>query len=190
MKKTATTQKHISIGLDLSLTGTGLVVLSDGKPIHAIKISSKPDGKTPKDELNRLRSIVSSIDKAVDVAVPIGSKKVTAVVAIEGLAFMARNTTALVQLAGLNYMVRNWAFDRGFPFIIVAPTSLKKFITGKGNADKSLVMLEIYKQYEYTSLDDNVADAFGLAVIAHAHYTSPKLPQYQQEVINLLKTQI
>jgi len=66
---------------------------------------------------------------------------------IEGMAFMAKNTTSLVQLAALNYMVREWIVYDENKFIIVAPSSLKKFITGKGNAHKDLMMMTVYKKY-------------------------------------------
>lgn len=38
-------------------------------------------------------------------------------------------------------------------------SSLKKFATGKGNADKSM-MIEAAKNYGYSTSDDNEADAF------------------------------
>lgn len=166
------------IGLDLSLTGTGVCVLSnDGHDLTTIK--SKPTGKSHKEELERIRGIVDEVAEAID--------GVADLVAIEGLAFMARNTSALVQLSGLNYLIRNRLYDLGVGFVIIPPTMLKKFATGKGNAQKDHVMLEVYKKYGLTILDNNQADAFILAQIALSVVDSGReLKKYEKEVINSL----
>jgi Holliday junction resolvasome RuvABC endonuclease subunit len=113
-------------------------------------------------------------------------------VLIEGLAFMARNTTALVQLAGLNYLMRILLDEFEWPFVIVAPSSLKKFITQKGNADKNVMMMTVYKDYGHEFMDDNVCDGYSLAVCGQAVLGNPlkDLTIPQKEVINLLKSQL
>lgn len=173
-----------SIGLDLSLTGTGVVVLNDGKLDAQTSIKSSKTGKKHSDEIERLRTIVSDIMEYVDEHKP-------DVAVIEGIAFMAKNTTALAQLAGLNYMVRSALVDRDIPFLIVAPTSLKKFVTGSGNAPKDTIMLEIYKRWHVTLLDNNIADAYALAQVGLAVSDSErKITKFQKEVIDLISTQI
>jgi len=117
----------------------------------------------------------------------IGDKKPDLAV-IEGLAFMSRNTTSLIQLAGLNYMIRHQMYKIGIPFLIVPPTSLKKFITGKGNAPKEFMLMEVYKRFNEEFRDNNTCDAYCLAKIGEAMLDpkNPKLKIYQQEVINKL----
>ncbi len=173
----------ISLGLDLSLTGTGCVKVSaiDGSIFDTNIIKSKPPKiKTSLTELERLMKIRDSINtKDVKVAV------------IEGIAFMARNSTSLAQLSGLNYMVREMLYKNKIPFVIVAPTTLKKFITGKGNCPKDLMLLETYKRYGEEFNDDNVCDAFGLAKIGEALLNDKlKLTIQQTEVVDLLKKQL
>ena len=176
----------IAIGLDLSLTGTGVVVLNDGKIIEQKLIKSKPvpDGK-PKDEVERIRGIVDGIEKIV-----IQHKPNIAV--IEGLAFMVRNATALVQLSALNYMIRYMLMQNNIPFIIVAPTSLKKFITGNGASKKDVILIELYKRWGVTILDDNEADAYGLSQIGLAllEGNSKQIIKLQEEVLGLLRKQL
>jgi crossover junction endodeoxyribonuclease RuvC len=170
------------IGLDLSLTHTGVCVLSDEKT-DVFSIKSKPSGDSHKDELLRIKGIVSKIEEAVV------SHKVDLVV-LEGLAFMARNTTALVQLSGLNYLVRDMAHRNQIDFLVVAPSSLKKFITGKGNSQKDHVMLALYKNYDITLLDNNEADAYGLAKCGRVYLGDEEaLNQAQKEVVTLLNKQ-
>lgn len=177
------------VGLDLSLTSTGVVILEKGKIVIEKVIKSKPNGDGPIQEMVRLNSIIDGIN-----AILLKHKPVDMVL-IEGLAFMARNTTALVQLAGLNYMIRNFLLNNkdllGLKegMVIVAPTTLKKFITGKGNANKEIMMLEIFKKYNQTFYDNNLADAFGLAACGEAIINGNKLTVPQQEVINLLNKQ-
>jgi crossover junction endodeoxyribonuclease RuvC len=60
----------------------------------------------------------------------------------------------------------------GYPSLHeVSATSLKKFATGKGNAQKQAVMLEVYKRWEFDcGQDDNTADAYVLARMVRAAY--------------------
>lgn len=176
----------ISVGLDLSLTGTGIVVLNDGKIVKQQLIKSKPvpDGK-PIDEVKRIRKIVEQIE------VITGEYKPTIAV-IEGLAFMVRNATALVQLSALNYMTRAMLMDHNVPFVIVAPTSLKKFVTGNGAAKKDVMLIETFKRWGVTILDDNECDAYALSQVGLALLggNSKDTTKLQEEVLTLLKKQL
>lgn len=176
--------KTISLGLDLSLTGTGVIILEGGKIVKQHLIKSKPVGDLPLNELIRIRKIIYEIESVL-------LEKLPTVAVIEGLAFMVRNATALVQLSALNYMTRELLHKYGVPFVIVAPTSLKKFITGSGGSKKDVMLMETYKRYGVTILDDNENDAFGLAKIGEEMFgKQDKLPVFQQEVLSLLKKQI
>lgn len=172
-----------SIGLDLSLTGSGVVVLNNGKIVKQQLIKSKPVGDKPIDELKRIRKIVEGIEVVINEHKP-------TIAVIENLAFMARNTTALTQLAGLSFFVRAVLFDHNIPFYLCAPTTLKRFATGKGNSEKDHIILEVYKQYGIDFVDNNVADAIFLAKIGSAIAGYEKVKKtHQIETIELLKNQ-
>ena len=175
----------ISLGLDLSLVGTGVVILKNGKLVKKELLKSKPSGDKPINELKRIRKIVESLEF-------ITSEHMPDIAVIEGLAFMARNSTALVQLSALNYMTRAMLDDYNIPFIIVAPTSLKKFITGSGASKKDVMLIETYKRYGVSLLDDNICDGFGLAQVGLALLggNSKATNKLQEEVLELLKKQI
>lgn len=176
----------ITIGIDASLTGTGFVSLKDGKMINKKLITSKPCGPKPIDELMRLRKIVDAIESEIrDVQLEHGDIELAA---IEGMAFMAKGTS-LVQLSGLNYFIRDSLRKHDIPFIIVAPTSLKKFSTSKGNAQKDLMMLETYKRWGVSIPENNTCDAYCLSRVAEGMCGDPKLNKLQQEVIDLLNKQ-
>jgi Holliday junction resolvasome RuvABC endonuclease subunit len=85
-------------------------------------------------------------------------------VAIENNAFNAMGS-ARSKLAELNGIVKFWLWRRKIPYVLVAPTSLKKFILGAGKGkDKSLIIREVYKAYGVDVATDDEADA---CVLAH-----------------------
>ena len=173
-------ETKIVLGLDLSLRASGVIKLENDKIINQRLIKSKPTGKLPIDELKRLIAIRDEVNvENISLAI------------IEGIAFGIRKTTSLSQLSALNYMVREKCYFNKIPFIIVAPTTLKKFITGKGNIKKDVILLEIFKRYDVEFYDDNLGDAYGLAKIGEL-LLDEKIdrPVFQNEVITLLNKQL
>lgn len=167
------------LGIDPSLTSTGYVVLNNGNIKEQKIITSKPP---------KIKNHLTELERIYKIRDELPTENIELVV-MEGLAFLARNTSALIQLAGLNYIIRDYYYIINIPFIIVAPTSLKKFIALKGNSPKELMLLEIYKRYGISFDNDNLGDAFGLAKIGEAYLglNKEKLIKPQEEVINLLK---
>lgn len=172
-----------SLGLDLSLTKTGAVLLKNGKITKQCLIKSKPSGSLPINELIRIRKIVEDIEMIINDDIP-------DIVVIENLAFAVRKTTALTQLAGLSFLVRSMLFDYKIPFYMCAPTTLKRFATGKGNSQKDHMILNAYKTYGIDNIDNNIADAIFLAKIGLAIYGYDKVTSLHQiETIKLMKKQ-
>ena len=94
--------------------------------------------------------------------------------AIEGYAFAAKG--AVFNLGELGGVLRLALYNRGIPSIEVPPTFLKKYITGKGNAQKNLLIKEVYKKYEADIDDDNDCDAFSLALVALDYFETQMHP--------------
>lgn len=173
----------ISLGLDLSLVSSGIVVLENDKIVCTKNIKSKPVGDRPTDELKRIRKIVQQIEDVVSEFNP-------AISVIENLAFATRASSSLTQLAGLSFLTRAMLQDYNIPFFLCAPTTLKKFATGKGNSEKDHIILEAFKQYGVDGIDNNVADAIFLSKIGSAIIGVSKVTvSYQVETIELLKKQ-
>ncbi len=173
-----------TLGLDISLTATGLVVLDGNKMVHKQILRSKKLGDKPIDETVRLTRLAEDIHEVVKEHRPDA-------VAIEGLAFAIRKTTSFAQLAALQFMVRRDLIHYTEPPLIVAPTTLKKFVTGKGNAQKDVMLLEIFKRWGVTFFDDNEADAYALARTAQAVFDKDtKTTAFQKEVVKLLNNQL
>ena len=179
----------ITAGLDLSLVKTGFAVVEDnGNVLSSGIIKSRPSGDKPIEETRRIVKIAEDTVQKID---NILSSKNPDLVVIENLAFMAQGTS-LTQLAGLNYLIRILLDEFKWPWILVAPTSLKKFITGSGKGDKDMMMMAVYKNYGFEAKNNDENDAYALAVCGLAVLGKPliKLTKPQSEVVDLLKKQL
>jgi crossover junction endodeoxyribonuclease RuvC len=88
-------------------------------------------------------------------------------VVLEGYAHAGKfNNTLQPELGGLVRLAVQQSEAFG---IQVAPAALKKFVTGKGNAKKDLMMKEVYKRWRAEGTDDEM-DAFALAQFGRALY--------------------
>jgi crossover junction endodeoxyribonuclease RuvC len=101
-------------------------------------------------------------------------------VALEGYAFGSHMANMLGELGG---MVKLTLLDFGIYPLIVPPTNLKKYVTGKGNTPKSQMMLQVYKTWRAEFDDDNAADSFALAKLVSGSHKF----EYQKEVYDKLQ---
>ena len=141
------------MGIDLSLVETGIVCLEDGKILFQDTVKSKP-GEDPL-EVERIQKIARAVTGHIATHKP-------DLIIIEGLSYGSKNTTSLCQLAKLNFSVEIYCYQMGYHYLMVPPTTLKKFTTGKGNAKKELMLLKIYKKYGIEFENNNLADAYVL----------------------------
>lgn len=155
-------KKEYFFGVDLSLRSTGFIGIDENKKIIILKIiSSNSSDPIEKRIIDISDKIFFEIDKF---------KKENIVVFIEGLAFGAKGNS-LLNLSGLNHFIRIELYTNNIYFQMIPPTALKKFITGKGNVKKESMLLNIIKKYNVNFFDnDDLGDAFGLAVLAHNNY--------------------
>jgi Holliday junction resolvasome RuvABC endonuclease subunit len=102
-------------------------------------------------------------------------------VAMEGYAFGSQMANMLGELGG---MVKLTLLDFGIYPLIVPPTNLKKYVTGKGNGiSKSQMMLHVYKKWGVELTDDNAADSYALAHLVSGSYSLA----YEKEVYDKLQ---
>lgn len=184
------------VGIDLSLTATAMVAVNENG-IPASVINNLGYG-LPKDvsvwqQVERTSIIadgVAAFLKQYDI------KKS----AIEGYSF-ASSGLSLFQIGEMMGVVRYKIAQLGklvntMP-VFIPPTALKKFATGRGNAEKSLMILAASKDpwnFEYANAsgnpDDNVIDAFWLAQMMRYSDKSirDKLPELSKEKLEPLRT--
>ena len=100
---------------------------------------------------------------------------------MEGYAYGAQMAHMAGELGGMVKL--SLIIDGVYP-LIVAPSMLKKYVTGKGTGvQKNQMLLNIYKKWGIEFTDDNAADAYGLAKIASGWAETA----YEKEVLEKLK---
>ena len=165
----------IALGIDLSLTGTGLVILDGGEPFYSECF--KPQNKSGS---SRLIEIRCKIEKTLSDCIP-------EIVCLEGYSFGSRGR-AVFQTGELGGIIRVLLHEWGIKWIEIPPSQVKKFATGKGNSGKDLILQQVYKRWGQEFETSDEADAFVLAKIGTillGH--KEKLTVQQEEVVETIK---
>lgn len=157
------------IGLDLSLTATGIALTSG---THTIRATTQG--------LARLREITRSV---TDWAICGGP---AALAVVEGPAYSRALGAGHHEAAGLWWMVRSALDDLGVPVAVAPPTTLKKYATGKGNATKPDMRMALYQRTETDLRDDNQVDAWWLRALGldHLGHAVVELPAVHRQALD------
>lgn len=150
-------------GIDLSLCSTGLTILNDKSEIVVSKLIVTNSNLEIED---RVYYIYNEIYNLL-------TKYNNIIINLENLSYNSKGQKML-ELAGLHYFVRINLKKSGLIFKVTPPTVLKKFITGKGNTKKNLMLLNVFKKYGIEFSDDNLCDSFGLAKMIYEENTKWK----------------
>lgn len=142
----------IILGIDPS-TKMGLVVLRrDGHMINTTKIEcfqSKLKG------MPRLAEIGGKIIEYLDEHKP-------DLICLEGYSFGSKfNHEAMYSIGTV---IRYFLWQKEYDYQLIPPTTMKKFVTGKGNSPKDLILKGVYKNWGFDTDNDNLSDAYGLAL--------------------------
>ena len=175
------------IGIDPSLTSTGIVVLRGNKVELAVTTKNKPALGT----IERVRLIYERI---VDIQENLsdGEKwQAPDLIVIEGFSYGSKGRSVF-DIAYLGWRIREelerLRTEDNIPWLEVPPSQLKKFATGQGNANKEIILQQVYKRWGVEFSDNNQADAYVLAQIGRAYLGGmDDLTAFQQEVIANLK---
>lgn len=128
--------------------------------------------------IDRLEAIYNYIDRmltGIQEEHPIGG------VAIEGYAFGSQMANMLGELGGI---VKLALKRHGVYPLIIPPTTLKKYVTGKGTGiQKNQMLLHAYKKWGVEFTDDNACDSFALAKMAAGIFNLA----YEEEIIEKIK---
>ena len=144
------------IGIDPSFNATAIMVVG---PAGEIIERSILKTNTKNTDIERIDYITSTALGKVNRM----EKKGRCIVGLESPALSSRGQR-LAQMAGLNYCLQ-LCFLRGIKtdLIMVTPSELKKFICGKGNVKKNLMLLHSYKKYGIEFNNDDECDAYCIA---------------------------
>lgn len=153
------------IGMDLSLTATGLAEVQDGEVVTTYRVRST--GKKDDDLAARGERLESLSTQIIEWVMEGDDPDL---VVIESPAYGAKFGSPHDR-SGLWWLVVKNVLGLGFPIATVAPMSRAKYGTGRGNARKPDVLEAVKVNYgpfvasPYGIPDDNVADAILLAAM-------------------------
>ncbi|OPX89584.1 MAG: Crossover junction endodeoxyribonuclease RuvC [Pelotomaculum sp. PtaB.Bin104] len=160
------------VGIDASLTGTGVAVLNGS--LHTETIQSKKTGTERLIEIReRIRDIVNGADLVV----------------LEDYAFSRPNQAH--QIGELGGVLRVLFHEMGVKVLLVSTGQVKKFASGKGTADKRDIAIAVYKRFGQEFKTSDETDAFVLAKIGQAYHPGlyyEGMTAFQHEVIDALKS--
>ena len=160
------------LGLDLSLTSTGWAIdATDGRRKWGVI-------KTAKRGAARLDYIDDAITRIVEQEMP-------DLVVIENYAF--GKSQGLAALAELGGVVRLSLHRMGYRYIAIAPATLKKFVTGKGQAEKAAMMMHCLNNWKVVIDNNNGADAFGLCQFGRCYLDGTGFKAFQVKSVEQFK---
>lgn len=158
------------VGLDLSLTATGIAVTHDqvGEPRLACRTVSPR--RRPSDNIIdhvRLHETFQAVAAALACKPDL--------VVVEWLPAVTGTGGAPLRLAELHGALKHFMWAKGHRYVDVNPSHVKTYATGKGNAKKDLVRAEITARYGgllHIGTTDE-ADATALLALALDAYGQP-----------------
>ena len=159
------------LGIDQSYSGFACTLLSTNGTYLTTVFKSEIKG------IDRLVEIRKFLKETLD-----GAKYPIEDIAMEDYAFAGQGR--VFHLGELGGMVKLVCRDAGYYPLLVPPTSLKKYVTGKGTGvPKSQMLLQVYKKWGAEFTDDNAADSYSLArVVSGQHALS-----YEKDVYDKLQ---
>lgn len=168
------------VGIDPSYSGYAIVALHGDDTCDAQRLSFAP--KDAGTGAKRLDIIYRTLQRTFR---PIAQDFDVQVVAVEGYAMNSKwgrekagELGAVTRIVSLRVLKRE-------P-LIVAPTSLKKFVTGVGAASKDDMKAKVAEKWGEFFKSHDIADAYGLARIAKAAVHGATV-DHEREVMTVLK---
>lgn len=160
------------LGLDLSMVATGLTHTLHGKGCaHVIKTNPRRGDA----RLQQIRDVVGEFAAGADLAL------------IE--APTARSASSVIS-GMVHGVVRLALIELGVPYATVMPASMKKYATGKGTADKTLMRMEAFKRADQIEFDDdNACDSWWAWVMGNDYRGEPvlSLPKTHRDSLSKIK---
>lgn len=157
------------IGIDQSYSGFGITVLGENGYVTTVFKSEK-------------RGVDRLLEIQLYLMGTLTDYPVIMDVAMEGYAFGSQMANMLGELGGMVKLTLRDSYEI-YP-LIVPPTVLKKYATGKGQGvSKSQILMNVYKKWGVEFTDDNAADSYVLAHIVSGKHSLA----YEKEIYDKLQ---
>lgn len=158
----------VVVGIDLSLTSTGLCLVEERGIAQVHRVQTKTAGSDIKARNDRLEEIADAVLAFVGEA---GQSHAPDLVVIEAPSYGSQHGHQHDR-SGLWWRVVDWLLQDGFPLALVSPQGRAKYATGKGNSPKKMVETNVRQRYAMHDVAwpsrgkaDDVADAILLAAM-------------------------
>lgn len=155
------------IGIDPSYSSTGIVVLDTTTNTQPLKAFTVKAGSSSERFGERVKKILDKIDELV-----VEYDVKSTFIVMEGAAFASE--FGAFKLGKLSGVIEYHLHSLGVEYCLVAPTFLKKVACGNGAAAKDDVRRGILSRWRYSSLSNDINDAYTLAQIAKGALPIPK----------------
>jgi len=162
----------VVVGIDQALVNLGFALNTDGKMFTLV--FKEPDSRAGQRLCNHRRNLKIYL-----------SLYRPQLVAMEG--YSIDSTNRPFDLGEIGGVVKCLLAELEIPCIVVAPKSLKRFVTGSGTASKDKMIAYVNKYYGVKTEDDNAADAAGLARFAEVYLTNNSLRRCELEGVKKFK---
>lgn len=146
------------LGLDLSLTSTGYVVLDDDQVVWHGSV-----GSTTLHDVDRLEYFDRWIRETLAPAKMVLGRD--DFVAIEGYSYGSPQAhTRAFGIGELGGVMKLAIHQAGIPMHIIAANTWKKVLCGKGGLAKDLVRVELFKRYQVEFASQDTLEAWAVAM--------------------------
>jgi crossover junction endodeoxyribonuclease RuvC len=153
-------RKFTSLGIDPSTVATGVVMLEESGT-RLPTVLWQDEIKVAGAGIQRNATIVSIIMKAILANKP-------DIIVMEGYSLNMKNAASVIPLVELGGMLRFMLKIEGLKWFDPRAGQLKQFATGKGNSPKDVVMMHVFKRWEFESATNNIGDAYVCAAMGLA----------------------
>jgi len=160
------------VGIDLSLTGTGLAAITTGASGPVLDVQTIKSSGRKNDTLRQRRERIYQIASRVAQFAAGAELSV-----IEGPSFLSQGGSNWDR-AGLWWSVVDLLMLEPIDIAVAPPTVVKKFAAGKGNADKTAVAGGLVRLWGEAckASNDNEYDALTLATMGAQRLSLPGVP--------------
>lgn len=166
------------MGIDASLTGTGIVVLDSRLKEKEVVYNGQYE--TELKGVERLVSISNHVKFLLDFHSP-------EIICIEDYAFSKSNQAH--QMGELGGVLRLMLHKLAYKWQVIGTGQVKRFASGTGNAKKEQMILIVYKRWGLEFKTNDEVDAFVMAKIGQALMGCypGELTKFQDEVIEAIR---
>lgn len=165
----------VYVGIDPSITATGIIVLRAGQT--AIDYQDTIVTPSSANLFERICHIDARVHEVLKQYCSPG------LVAIETPFVGRAGGDTSHMLSALAFRLRALMYPGDY--LNVTPSQLKKFTTGRGGAQKDVMLKTVWRRWNYDTDDNNRADAYALARVAQAWCEGPHT-QYEADALQTI----